>query len=58
MIDYKLDPIKIKKKLRFSESLYNFILQVKSHQLAKKNPHLTQKEIKTLVQESFRNNSR
>lgn len=54
MLDYKLDPIKIEKKLRLSESLYNFAFQVKSHQLAKKNPHMTQSEITVLVQEAFR----
>lgn len=58
MFDYKSDPKKIEKKLRLTESLYNFAFQVKSHQLTKKNPHLTQSEITALVQESFRKGSK
>ncbi len=58
MFDYKLDPKKIEKKLRLSESLYNFAFQVKSYQLTKKNPNLNQVEILHLVRESFRKGSK
>ena len=57
MFDYKLDPKKIEKKLRLFEGLYNFVFQVKSHQLSKKNPNLNQDEILKLVHQSLRKGS-
>lgn len=40
-----LDPQRIQKKLKLASDLFDFAFKIKSFQLKKKYPHLTEKEI-------------
>jgi len=40
-----LDPVKIKKKIRLMEELFQFAFEIKKYQLRMKHPQLTEREL-------------